>query len=41
MAALIAVDAPPASDLANTGAAEDSGVTADDIQGVVIGVARW
>ena len=39
MAALIAVDAPPASYLANTAAAEDSGVTADDIQGVVIGVA--
>jgi alkylhydroperoxidase/carboxymuconolactone decarboxylase family protein YurZ len=39
MAALIAVDAPPASYLANAGAAADSGVTADDIQEVMIGVA--
>jgi hypothetical protein len=39
LAALIAVDAPPASYLANAGAAEESGVTADDIQGVMIGVA--
>ena len=39
MAALIAVDAPPASYLANAGAAADVGVTADDIQGVMIGVA--
>ena len=39
MAALIAVDAPPASYLANAGAAADSGVTADDIQAVMIGVA--
>ena len=39
IAALIAVDAPPASYLANAGAAEDSGVTADDIQGVMIAVA--
>ena len=39
MAALIAVGAPPASDLANTEAAADSGVTADDIQGVMIAVA--
>jgi hypothetical protein len=39
LAALIAVDAPPASYLANAGAAADSGVTADDIQGVMIGVA--
>ena len=39
MAALIAVDAPAASYLANAGAAADSGVTADDIQGVMIGVA--
>jgi hypothetical protein len=31
IAALIAVDAPPASYLANAGAAEDSGVTADDL----------
>lgn len=39
MAALIAVDAPSASYLANAGAAADSGVTADDIQGVMIAVA--
>jgi hypothetical protein len=39
MAALIAVDAPPASYLANAGAAADSGVTADDLQGVMIAVA--
>jgi hypothetical protein len=39
LAALIAVDAPPASYLANAEAAADSGVTADDIQGVMIGVA--
>ncbi len=39
IAALIAVDAAPASYLANAGAAEDSGVTADDIQGVMIAVA--
>jgi hypothetical protein len=39
MAALIAVNAPPASYLANAGAAADSGVTADDVQAVMIGVA--
>ena len=39
IAALIAVDAPPASYLANAGAAGDSGVTADDLQGVMIAVA--
>jgi len=39
MAALIAMDAPPASYLANAGAAEESGVTADDIQAVLIGAA--
>lgn len=39
MAALIAVDAPPASYLANAGAAQDSGITAEDVQGVMIGVA--
>jgi alkylhydroperoxidase/carboxymuconolactone decarboxylase family protein YurZ len=39
IAALIAVDAPPASYLANAGAATDAGVTAEDIQGVMIGVA--
>jgi Carboxymuconolactone decarboxylase family len=39
IAALIAVHAPPASYLANAEAAEESGITADDIQGVMIGVA--
>jgi len=39
IAALIAVDAPPASYLANAGAAADSGVNADDIQEVMIAVA--
>jgi alkylhydroperoxidase/carboxymuconolactone decarboxylase family protein YurZ len=39
IAALIAVDAPPASYLANAGVAEQSGVTADDLQAVMIGVA--
>lgn len=39
IAALIAVDAPPASYLANAGAAEESGVTGDDLQGVMIAVA--
>jgi len=39
IAALIAVDAPPASYLANAAAAADSGITADDIQAVMIGVA--
>jgi alkylhydroperoxidase/carboxymuconolactone decarboxylase family protein YurZ len=39
IAALIAVDAPPVSYLANAGAAADSGVTADDVQGVMIAIA--
>ena len=39
IAALIALDAPPASYLANARAAEYSGVTADDLQGVMIAVA--
>lgn len=39
IATLIAVDAPPASYLANAGAAADSGVTDDDIQAVMIGIA--
>jgi hypothetical protein len=39
LAALIAVDAPPASYLANAGAAADSGLTADDTQAVMIAVA--
>jgi hypothetical protein len=42
LAALIAVDAQPASYLANAEAAADSALTADDIQAVMIGVApRW
>ncbi len=39
IAALMAVDAPPASYLINAGVAEDSGLTADDIQGVMIAIA--
>jgi alkylhydroperoxidase/carboxymuconolactone decarboxylase family protein YurZ len=39
VAALIAVDAPPASYLANAEVAADSGVTTDDIEGVMIAVA--
>ena len=36
---LIAVDAPPASYLFSAEAASELGITADDIQGVMIGVA--
>jgi alkylhydroperoxidase/carboxymuconolactone decarboxylase family protein YurZ len=39
IAALIAVDAPPASYLANVDAAVESGLTSDDIQAVMIGIA--
>jgi len=39
LAALIAVDAPPASYLLNAEPAVDVGVTGDDVQGVMIGVA--
>ena len=39
IAALIAVDAPPASYLANAGAATDSGITGDDVQAIMIGIA--
>jgi hypothetical protein len=39
LAALIAVDAPPASYFANAGPAADSGLTVDDVQAVMIGVA--
>ena len=39
IAAPIAVEAPPASCLTNAGAAADSGVAADDIQAVMIGIA--
>ena len=39
VAALIAVDAPPISWIANASAIEESGLTADDVQGVMIAVA--
>ena len=39
IAALIAVDAPPASYLANEAVASDMGLTAADIQGLMIAVA--
>jgi alkylhydroperoxidase/carboxymuconolactone decarboxylase family protein YurZ len=39
LAALIAMDAPPASYLLNAEPAADVGVTGDDVQGVMIGVA--
>jgi alkylhydroperoxidase/carboxymuconolactone decarboxylase family protein YurZ len=39
LAALIAVDAPPASYLANASAVEQAGLTAADIEGVMIAVA--
>ena len=39
LAALIASDAPPVSYLANLGAAADSGLDVEDIQGVLVAVA--
>jgi hypothetical protein len=39
IAALIAVDAPPASYLANGAAADEFGITAADVQAVMIAVA--
>jgi alkylhydroperoxidase/carboxymuconolactone decarboxylase family protein YurZ len=39
LAALIAVDAPPVSYFANASAIEESGMTTEDIQGVMIAVA--
>jgi len=39
MAALIAMDAPPASYLANAPAGTEAGLTSADIQGVMIAVA--
>ena len=39
LAALIAMDAPPASYLANAPALEEAGLTIEDIQGVMIAVA--
>jgi hypothetical protein len=40
LAALVAVDAPAVSYLANVGTAADVGVTVEDVQGVLIAVAR-
>ena len=39
MAALIAMEAPPASYLANITVATETGLTAEDVQGVMIAVA--
>jgi len=39
LAALVAVDAPPASYLANAGPASDSGITERDVQDILIAVA--
>ena len=39
IAALVAVDAPPVSYLLNIGAAGDVGIDADQVQGVLAGVA--
>ena len=39
LAALIAVDAPPLSYIANAAAITDAGLTIDDVQGVMIAVA--
>jgi 4-carboxymuconolactone decarboxylase len=39
IAALVAVDAPPVSYMLNLGVAGESGVDADDVQGVLTGVA--
>lgn len=39
LAALISMDAPPASYLAHAGLASDIGITAEDVQGVMIGIA--
>jgi hypothetical protein len=39
IAALAAVDAPPASYLMNAGTATDVGITLEDVQGVLVAVA--
>ena len=39
LAALIAVDAPPLSYVANAAAVTEAGLTVDDVQGVMIAVA--
>jgi alkylhydroperoxidase/carboxymuconolactone decarboxylase family protein YurZ len=40
IAALIAIDAPPASYLTHLAVAADDGVTAEDVQGVAVAIAR-
>jgi alkylhydroperoxidase/carboxymuconolactone decarboxylase family protein YurZ len=39
VAALIAMDAPPASWFANASAIQESGLTAEDVQGIMIAIA--
>ncbi len=39
LAALIAMDAPPASYLANSPALEEAGLTSEDVQGIMIAIA--
>ena len=39
IAALVAVDAPPASYLLNAGTAMDVGITLEDVQGILVAVA--
>ena len=39
LAALIAMDAPPASYLANAPALEEAGLTSEDVQGIMIAIA--
>jgi len=39
LAALVAIDAPPASYLVNLAAAGDAGITAEDVQGLLVAIA--
>ena len=39
IAALVAVDAPPASYLLNLGAASDVGIDVDEVRGILTGIA--
>ncbi len=39
LAALIAMDAPPASYLANAPALQEAGLTSEDVQGIMIAIA--
>ena len=39
LAALVAVDAPPASYVVNLAAAADAGITAEDVQGLLVAIA--